>query len=57
MIGKTLSRYFAMRFLGSFIGPFFGVVALAAVIDYIELMRRGSDWPHATAWLLAKISS
>jgi lipopolysaccharide export system permease protein len=56
MITKTLSRYFAMRFLGSVIGSFIGVVALAAMIDYVELMRRGEDWPNATAWLLAKIS-
>jgi lipopolysaccharide export system permease protein len=26
------------------------------MIDYVELMRRGADWPNATAWLLAKIS-
>jgi lipopolysaccharide export system permease protein len=56
MITKTLSRYFAMRFLGSVVGSFLGVVALAAMIDYVELMRRGADWPNATAWLLAKIS-
>jgi lipopolysaccharide export system permease protein len=56
MITKTLSRYFAMRFLVSVIGSFFGVVALAAMIDYVELMRRGADWPNATAWVLAKIS-
>jgi lipopolysaccharide export system permease protein len=56
MISKTLSRHFAMRFLGSVIGSFLGVVALAAMIDYVELMRRGTDWPNATAWLLAKIS-
>jgi lipopolysaccharide export system permease protein len=45
-----------MRFLTSVLGSFIGVVALAAMIDYIELMRRGADWPNATAWLLAKIS-
>jgi len=56
MISKTLSRYFAMRFLASVIGSFFGVVALAAMIDYVELMRRGEEWPNATAWVLAKIS-
>jgi lipopolysaccharide export system permease protein len=56
IIGGTLSRYFGMRFLTSVIGSFIGVVALAAMIDYIELMRRGADWPNATAWLLAKIS-
>jgi lipopolysaccharide export system permease protein len=56
IIGGTLSRYFGMRFLTSVVGSFVGVVALAAMIDYVELMRRGADWPNATAWLLAKIS-
>ncbi len=55
-ITGTLSRYLGMRFLTSVVGSFIGVVALAAMIDYVELMRRGADWPHATAWLLAKIS-
>jgi lipopolysaccharide export system permease protein len=56
MITGTLSRYFGMRFLTSVFGSFIGVVALAAMIDYVELMRRGADWPNATAWVLAKIS-
>ncbi len=56
IIGGTLSRYFGMRFLTSVLGSFIGVVALAAMIGYVELMRRGADWPNATAWLLAKIS-
>ncbi len=55
LIGR-LYRYFAARFLFAFLGTFIGVVALAAMIDYVELMRRGADWPKATAWLLAKIS-
>ena len=56
MITGTLSRYFGLRFLNSVVGSFIGVVALAAMIDYVELMRRGADWPNATAGLLAKIS-
>jgi lipopolysaccharide export system permease protein len=56
MIVRTLSRYFAMRFVASVVGSLLGVIALAAMIDYVELMRRGADWPNATAWLLAKIS-
>jgi lipopolysaccharide export system permease protein len=56
VISGTLSRYFGMRFLTSVVGSFIGVVALAAMIDYVELMRRGADWPNATPWLLAKIS-
>jgi len=56
MITGTLSRYFGMRFLTAVIGSFAGVVILAGMIDYVELMRRGADWPNATPWLLAKIS-
>jgi lipopolysaccharide export system permease protein len=56
VISGTLSRYFGMRFITSVVGSFVGVVALAAMIDYVELMRRGADWPNATPWLLAKIS-
>jgi lipopolysaccharide export system permease protein len=52
----TLARYFAMRFLTSVCATFVGVVALAAMIDYVELLRRGAEWPNATPWLLAKIS-
>jgi lipopolysaccharide export system permease protein len=56
MIVGTLSRYFAMRFVASVVGSFVGVIALAAMIDYVELMRRGADWPNASALLLLKIS-
>ncbi len=56
MLSGTLSRYFGLRFLRSVIGTFFGAVALAAMIDYVELLRRSSDWPKATAWVLAEIS-
>jgi lipopolysaccharide export system permease protein len=56
MVAGTLSRYFGKRFLAAVVGSFLGVVVLAAMIDYVELMRRGADWPNATPWLLAKIS-
>ncbi|HZR62850.1 MAG TPA: LPS export ABC transporter permease LptG [Xanthobacteraceae bacterium] len=56
MLTGTLSRYFALRFFSSVMGSFVGVVVLAAIIDYFELMRRGADWPKATAWILAQIS-
>ena len=56
MLPLTISRYFGLRFLTSVIASFVGVVALAGMIDYVELMRRGADWPQATAWVLAKIS-
>jgi lipopolysaccharide export system permease protein len=57
MIAGTLSRYFGLRFLRAVTGSFVGVVALAAMIDYVELLRRSSDWPHATAWIIAEISA
>jgi len=56
MAARTLSRYFGLRFLRSVTGTFFGVIALAAMIDYVELLRRSSDWPNATALVLAEIS-
>src|SRR5271155_4557859 len=56
MVTGTFSRYFGFRFLNSVVGSFVGVVALAAMIDYVELLRRGADWPNATPWMLAKIS-
>jgi len=56
MVTGKLYRYFGTRFFKAVLGTFVGVVALAAMIDYVEMMRRGADWPHATAWLLAKIS-
>jgi lipopolysaccharide export system permease protein len=57
MVAGTLSRYFGFRFLRSVVGTFFGVVALAAMIDYVELLRRSSDWPKATAFVLAEVSA
>jgi lipopolysaccharide export system permease protein len=56
MVTGTLSRYFGKRFFSSVTGTFVGVVVLAGMIDYFELMRRGADWPKATAWILAEIS-
>jgi lipopolysaccharide export system permease protein len=56
MVTGTLSRYFGFRFLSSVLSTFIGVVLLAGMIDYFELMRRGADWPKATAWILAQIS-
>src|SRR3974377_858797 len=56
MIGGTLSRYFALRFLGAVIGVFAGVFALVAIVDFVELMRRSADNPNASAWLIWRTS-
>ena len=56
MMAGTLPRYFGKRFFSALVGTFVGVVVLAGMIDYFELMRRGADWPKATALILAEIS-
>ena len=56
MIPLTLSRYFASRFLIVVTAVFAGVFLLVVLIDYVEMMRRASDAPNASAWLVAKTS-
>ena len=56
MIPRTLSRYVAMRFFGVVTAVFAGVFVLVVLIDYVELMRRASDAPNVSAWLVAKTS-
>jgi lipopolysaccharide export system permease protein len=56
MVAGTFSRYLGFRFFGAVLATFLGVSALTAMVDYVELMRRGADWPSATPLLLAKIS-
>ncbi len=43
MIGTTLSRYFASRFLRWFAGLFFLVICLIFLFDFLELVRRASE--------------
>ncbi len=52
----TLARYFGTRFLVAVALVFSGIFVLTAMLDYIELMRRAGDIPHASALLVAKIS-
>jgi lipopolysaccharide export system permease protein len=52
----TLARYFAARFLSAVLAVFGGVFLLVVLIDYVELMRRASDVPNLSAWLVAKTS-
>ena len=40
MIAGTLQRYFGMRFLSAVLAVFAGTLALTAMIDFLELMRR-----------------
>jgi len=56
MIPLTLSRYLAVRFFSVVTAVFAGVFVLVVLIDYVELMRRASDAPNVSAWLVAKTS-
>src|SRR5689334_9764414 len=52
----TLARYIGARFLSAVVAVFGGVFLLVVLIDYVELMRRASDLPNSSAWLVAKTS-
>jgi lipopolysaccharide export system permease protein len=52
----TLARYFGARFLVTFSAIFAGVFGLVMLVDYLEMMRRHADVPHASALLIAKAS-
>ncbi len=56
LIGGTLGRYFATRFLGAVVLVFGAIFALVALVDYIETMRRAADIPNVSAILVAKTS-
>jgi len=56
VFGGTLARYFGMRFLGTVLLVFLGILVLVALLDYIEMMRRASDIPGVSPSTVAKIS-
>lgn len=56
MVSRTLVRYFGMRFLSAVLSVFLGIFVLIVLVDYIELMRRASDVPNLSAWMVAKAS-
>jgi lipopolysaccharide export system permease protein len=56
MIAGTLSRYFGMRFLTAVLAVFAGTLALTAMIDFLELMRRTGDLKDVSGLFVAKIT-
>ena len=56
VLGGTLARYFGLRFLSAVLLVFVSIFALVALLDYIELMRRASDVPNVSPFLVAKTS-
>lgn len=55
-IALTLWKYFGSRFLWSALAIFGGVLALVALLDAVELLRRTSSHAHVTAGLVFKTS-
>ena len=55
-MSTTLARYFGARFLVTFAAIVAGVFGLVMLVDYLEMMRRHADVPHASALLIAKAS-
>ena len=56
MFARTLSFYFAKRFMLAVVGVFVGVFFLVGIIDYIEMTRRVGDMPNVSSLTAAKIS-
>jgi lipopolysaccharide export system permease protein len=56
MIAGTLSRYFGMRFLTAVLAVFAGTMALTAMIDFLELLRRTGDLKDVSGFFIAKIT-
>jgi lipopolysaccharide export system permease protein len=55
-IARTLSFYFAKRFMLAVVGVFVGVFFLVGIIDYIEMTRRVGDMPNVSSFTAAQIS-
>ncbi|HEY7296943.1 MAG TPA: LPS export ABC transporter permease LptG [Xanthobacteraceae bacterium] len=56
MMFGTLSRYFGLRFLGVAIAIFAGLVALVAMTDFVEMLRRSSHVGDVSTLFIAKIT-
>jgi lipopolysaccharide export system permease protein len=56
MIGRTVSRYFGLRFLTAVLAVFAGTLALTAMIDFLEMLRRSGDIKDISTLFIAKIT-
>ena len=56
LIGLTLGRYFAARFLRTILGVFLTVFTLVYTLDFVELLRRAGDAEGASAGLMAQLA-
>ncbi|KIZ42762.1 MULTISPECIES: LPS export ABC transporter permease LptG [Rhodopseudomonas] len=55
MVGTTLGRYFAGRFVAASLGVFFGLFVLLVFVDYIDMLRRAGNL-NVSALVLAQAS-
>lgn len=56
MITNTLGRYFAGRFVVNAVGVFASIFLLLVLVDYIEMVRKTSGLPTASAIVVAQTS-
>jgi lipopolysaccharide export system permease protein len=56
MLTTTLARYFARRFIIASLAVFLGIFLLLILVDYIEMVRRTSSIPTASAIMVAETS-
>src|SRR5215475_13483337 len=56
MLTSTLGRYFAGRFMTASIAVFLGIFTLIVLIDYIDMARKMSGIPAASALVTAEAS-
>ncbi|MGJ0510580.1 MAG: LPS export ABC transporter permease LptG [Methylocystis sp.] len=57
MIGVTITRYFAMRFMRTILAIFFTIFCLTFVVVFVEMLRRASDNPAAGAGVVALMTA
>jgi lipopolysaccharide export system permease protein len=57
MIGVTITRYFAWRFMRTILAIFFTIFALTFVVVFVESLRRASDNPSAGASTVALMTA
>ena len=53
MIGTTLARYLSARFATTIFAVFGAIFTLIYLVDFVEMLRRSSGAPNATALLVA----
>jgi lipopolysaccharide export system permease protein len=57
MIGVTITRYFAMRFMRTILAIFLAIFCLTFVVVFVEMLRRASDNPQAGAGVVALMTA